>query len=100
MTRDDLDNCYIGKERRKGCEFADAAADRVVKRTFGLFGIDIEKLEDVEKCRKVFHFVETAQKWTSKGSFIAFSAFIIIMVGATVTTFWEGLATKIGKLLN
>jgi len=95
MTPEELQTCFDGKERRKHCEYADAAADRAVKRTFAIFGIDVGDPEKVKKLQSVFQFAENMQKITKKSNIAFWLTFIAALAGGMALTFWEGLKSAL-----
>lgn len=73
---------YKGKERRQGCELADAAADSAVRKTFNILGVDVDDPQQVERFRVSLRFGDKLSKFVDKGFFA--SASILAMFMATL----------------
>ena len=76
------------------CEFADAAAERAVKKTFAILGVDVEKVEQVRDFQSSLRFSEGLRKMVFYGSMIV----IGIAAGALVTALWAGI--KVSLIAN
>jgi hypothetical protein len=87
---DEIGN-YIGPEEREPCPFMcskpEEAADKVLKKTFAIFGVDIEKPEQVEKFRQDLRFGGTMHRFADRGMM----ATITVIAGVIVTALGYGL---------
>lgn len=75
----------------KHCEFADAAAERAVKRTFAILGVDVDQPASVEAFREDLRFGKRLRKFADYGALVFAGAVAVAMAGAL----WLGLTTKI-----
>lgn len=80
----DIPCAYNGIERRKSCEFADAAADAAVRKTFNILGVNVDDPQQVERFRISLRFGDKLSKFVDKGFFASASilaAFMAVLFG-------------------
>lgn len=68
-------------------------ADRAVKKTFAILGVDIDKPESVEEFRQDLRFGKKLRKLADHGS-LAFAAAVAIAIAAAI---WAGISDKLSK---
>jgi hypothetical protein len=66
-------------------------ADRAVRKTFAILGVDIDKPESVEEFRQDLRFGKKLRKLSDHGTMAFFAAVAIAMVGAI----WIGITQAI-----
>jgi hypothetical protein len=66
-------------------------ADRAVRKTFAILGVDIDKPESVEEFRQDLRFGKKLRKLSDHGTMAFFAAIAIAMVGAI----WIGITSSI-----
>lgn len=76
-------------ERRKSCTFADDAADKAVKKTFAIFGVDVDSPKDLEEFRKDFRFSGDLRVMARRGTIVAVSVITAAAIGVWFTGFIE-----------
>lgn len=74
-----------------GCRWADEAAERAVKKTFAILGVDIGNPESVETFREDLRFGKTLRKYTNKG----IGAFVVALVCFLFAALMLGLREKL-----
>lgn len=88
------------EERRKsscdaphedGCRWADEAAQRAVKKTFAILGVDIDSPSEVKDFQESLRFAEGLRKYATKGVGAFVTAAILFMFGALVLGIKEKL---------
>lgn len=87
-----MNDCSYSLDRRKSCEHADDAAEKAVKKTFAILGVDIESPKEVAEFQQSLRFSDKLRKTADKGIF----AFIITVAGLMGTALWLGLRIKFG----
>ena len=87
---------YKGKERRHGCEFADAAADSAVRKTFNILGVDVDDPQQVERFRVSLRFGDKLSKFADKGFFASASILAVFMA----TLFGLGILSLVADKLR
>lgn len=87
---------YEGPERRTRCTFAEAAAEKAVKNTFAIMGVDVDSPKEVESFRKGLRWGENMHRFTSKGAM----ATAVILAGMLVTAFVTGVGVKLAELMR
>lgn len=79
-----------------GCNEGDVAcqgaADRAVKKTFAILGVDVDKPESVEEFREDLRFGRRLRRAADHG-FLALVGLVVVGLGAAV---WAGIVSKIG----
>lgn len=86
-------NCraYSGPiDNRQICGHAEEAANRAVKKTFAILGVNIDDPKEVENFRKSLRFTDEIRKAYDVGRF----AFVAAFVGAFVASVWAVIRTK------
>ena len=68
-------------------------ADRAVKKTFAILGVDIDKPESVEEFRQDLRFGKRLRKIADHGTLAFFAAIAVAIVGAI----WIGITSSINK---
>lgn len=68
-------------------------ADKAVKKTFAILGVDIDKPESVEEFRQDLRFGKRLRKLADHGG-LAFAAAVAIALAAAI---WAGIADKLSK---
>ena len=68
-------------------------ADRAVKKTFAILGVDIDKPESVEEFRQDLRFGKRLRKIADHGTLAFFAAIAVAIVGAI----WIGITSSISK---
>ncbi len=58
---------YAGPERRVGCQTADDAADRAVKKTFSILGVDVDSPKEVREFQESLRFGDKLRRIADKG---------------------------------
>lgn len=66
-------------------------ADRAVRKTFAILGVDIDKPESVEEFRQDLRFGKRLRKIADHGTFAFFAAVAVAIVGAI----WIGITSSI-----
>jgi hypothetical protein len=74
-----------------GCEFANAAADRAVRKTFAILGVDVDSPESVETFREDLRFGKRLRRFADRSSWAFAGAVALALAGAL----WVGIVTKI-----
>lgn len=75
----------------RGCEFANAAAERAVKKTFAILGVDVERPEQVKAFQDSLRFSERLRNVADKGAMVFWGAVAAAFAGAL----WLGIKSKI-----
>jgi len=68
-------------------------ADRAVKKTFAILGVDIDKPESVEEFRQDLRFGARLRKIADHGTLAFFAAVAVAIVAAL----WIGITSSINK---
>ena len=68
-------------------------ADRAVKKTFAILGVDIDKPESVEEFRQDLRFGKRLRKIADHGTLAFFGAVAVAIVAAL----WIGITSSINK---
>jgi len=83
------ESCVTTSQRN--CEFANAAADKAVKKTFAILGVDVEDPKQVSEFQESLRFGDKLRKAADHG--------VIVLVGvlavALATALWLGVKAKI-----
>ena len=66
------------------------AADRAVKKVFGILGVDVDRPESVEEFREDLRFGKRMRRAADQG-FLALVGLICVGLGAAV---WAGIVSK------
>jgi len=85
--------CGSELDRRKRCDHADAAANKAVKQTFAILGVDIDRPEQVREFQQSLRFGELFHNAAKKGLFTLVSA----IIGGLAVAMWYGFKISIGK---
>ena len=85
------DEEYRGPDRRTRCEHADDAAEKAVKKTFAILGVDIDRPEQIREFQDSLRFGDRLRKAADKGLF----AFIVGLMGIFVAALWAGFKLKV-----
>lgn len=75
----------------EGCQFANAAAEQAVKKTFAILGVDIDRPESVETFREDLRFGKRLRRFADRSSWAFAGAVALALAGAL----WVGIVTKI-----
>ena len=75
------------------CPYAQEIADRAVKKTFAILGVDINSPSDVEKFRMDLRFGASIRKLVERGM----GGVALIIAAAIVTAIWSGVLNGIGR---
>lgn len=73
------------------CDYADHAAQKAVKKTFAILGVDIDRPEQVKEFQESLRFSDRLRKYADKGFMVLAGAVALAMAGAL----WVGITTKI-----
>ena len=84
-------SCTI-PDNQKSCDFADQAANKAVRETFAIMGVDVDNPHDVEDFRRGLRFGNDMRKMADKGKIALFLFVITAIAGA----FWTGLKMNMG----
>jgi hypothetical protein len=85
MTQPDI-------ERRRNQEFLlEEAADRAVRKTFAILGVDIDHPESIEEFREDLRFGKRLRKLADHGMF----SFIAVAAAALAGALWIGIVSRI-----
>ena len=79
-----------------GCSFADRSADKAVKKTFAIFGVNVDEPREVKEFQDDLRFGNRMRKIADR-SILAFAA---VAATALAYAIWEGLLTKIREMLT
>lgn len=74
-----------------GCQFANDAAERAVRKTFAILGVDVDRPEQVRDFQESLRFGDRLRKAADRGTL----AFIGAVAVALAAALWLGLKTKI-----
>lgn len=80
-----------GSPHARNCEFANAAAEKAVKKTFAILGVDIERPEQVSDFQESLRFGDKLRKAADRGIVV----FIAAMVTALLAALWVGIKAKV-----
>ena len=87
-----MNDCGHSLDRRKNCQHADDAAEKAVKKTFAILGVNIDEPREVSEFQQSLRFSDKLRKTADKGIF----TFIITVAGLMGTALWLGLKIKFG----
>lgn len=73
------------------CEFANAAAEKAVRKTFAILGVDIERPEQVADFQESLRFGKKLFKLADHGVLVMVGAVALLLAGALVV----GITSKI-----
>jgi len=73
------------------CNFANAAAEKAVKKTFAILGVDIEDPKQVSEFQESLRFGDKLRKAADHGVFVLFGALVVALAAAV----WVGVKTKV-----
>jgi len=85
------DEEYCGPERRTRCEHAEDAAEKAVRKTFAILGVDIDSPREVSEFQQSLRFGDKLRKTADKGII----AFVVSVAGIMGTAVYIGVKTKI-----
>jgi hypothetical protein len=85
-----IDPCESSPQTRH-CELATAAAEKAVKKTFAILGVDIERPEQVSDFQESLRFGDKLRKAADRGIVV----FIAAMVTALLAALWVGIKSKV-----
>ena len=91
MTALCSDDEYKGPERRTRCDHADEAAEKAVKKTFAILGVDIDQPKEVREFQESLRFGDKLRKAADKGT-LAFIVAFATLIGAAM---WAGFKLSI-----
>lgn len=74
-----------------GCEFANVAADRAVRKTFAILGVDVDRPEQVRDFQESLRFGDKLRKAADRGHL----AFIAVAAASLAAALWLGIVAKI-----
>lgn len=63
------------------CEFADAAADAAVKKTFAILGVNVDDPKDVSRFQDSLRFGERLRNLADHGAIAMWCAIVLFLVG-------------------
>lgn len=78
------------------CPHAEDSAERAVKKTFAILGIDIDKPEQIEEFRRDLRFAGDLRKEISDGRRSIRNALIGLIAAGIVGALWAGFKIKLG----
>lgn len=78
----------------KTCSFADDAAERAVRKTFAILGVDINRPEQVREFQESLRFGDKLRRAADRG-WMVFAGALVVSLLAVV---WLGIKTKLGGL--
>lgn len=76
------DEEYRGPERRTRCEHADDAAEKAVKKTFAILGVDIDNPKEVREFQESLRFSDKLKQIADKSMFGAVATLITLAIGS------------------
>jgi len=79
-------------DRRGSCRHADDAAEKAVKKTFAILGVNIDEPKEVAEFQQSLRFSDKLRKTADKGVV----AFVVTLMGLMGTALWLGLKIKFG----
>lgn len=80
------DTCqYYGPERRAECLHADAAAEKAVKKTFAILGVDVDRPEQVREFQDSLRFSDKLRRMV-EGSTVKLFLVVASLIGAAFIT--------------
>lgn len=83
------DTCVAPHSRN--CEFANAAAERAVKKTFAIFGVDIEDPKQVSEFQESLRFADKFRRAADHGLLVLVGALVVALLTAAAL----GIKTRI-----
>ena len=69
------------------CQHANDAADKAVRKTFAILGVDVDNPKEVREFQQSLRFGETLRRAADKGFFAFASALGALMIGAIAFAF-------------
>lgn len=91
MADHNHDTCSAPHSRN--CEFANAAAERAVKKTFAIFGVDIEDPKQVSEFQESLRFADKFRRASDHGMLVL----VGVVVTALIAAAFLGIKTRIGS---
>lgn len=77
-------------------EFAEHAAEKAVKKTFAILGVDVEDPQALEDFREDLRFGKRMRRAADKG----FMTAVAVLTGALMVAMWAGVLVKIGEWIK
>lgn len=78
-------------DRRSKCQHADDAAEKAVKKTFAILGVDIDRPEQVRDFQESLRFGDKLRKASDKGFYV----FVALFVSAIFGVMWLGVKERL-----
>lgn len=85
-----MSDCGYEEDRRKSCQHADDAAEKAVKKTFAILGVDIDSPKEVSEFQQSLRFGDKLRKTADKG----LVTFIVTVAGMMGTAMYFGIKAK------
>lgn len=76
------DDEYNGHERRTRCDHADEAAEKAVRKTFAILGVNIDNPKEVREFQESLRFGDKMKQLADKSMFGVFTALVTLAVGS------------------
>jgi hypothetical protein len=80
-----------GSPHSRNCEFANAAAEKAVRKTFAILGVDIEEPKQVAEFQESLRFSDKLRKAADHGVLVLVAALVAALLAAT----WLGVKAKL-----
>jgi len=87
-----MNHCGDDTDRRKSCTHADEAADKAVKKTFAILGVDVDQPREVREFQESLRFGDKLRRNADKGAL----AFLVTMISLFAAAIWAGMTVKFG----
>ena len=76
------DEEYKGQDRRTRCDHADEAAEKAVRKTFAILGVDIDSPKEVKDFQESLRFGDKLKQLADKSLFGMLTALVTLAVGS------------------
>jgi peroxiredoxin len=77
-------------------EYAEQAAEKAVKKTFAILGVDVDDPNALEEFREDLRFGKRMRRAADKG----FMTAVTVLTGALMLALWVGILIKIGEWIK
>lgn len=84
-----IDPCSA--QHSQACNFANAAAEKAVKKTFAILGVDIEDPKQVSEFQESLRFSDKLRKAADHGVIVLIGVLVVALAAAV----WAGVKTKV-----
>ena len=88
-----MDSCVDVAKAISSCSYAEEAANKAVKKTFAILGVNIENPKEVRDFQDSLRFSDKLRKTAEKGAV----AFVIAVAGIAVAALWQGIKMQLGR---